>query len=109
MATAAEYRESELDFNQYGGDGTDCLVDWDSGRIPAVVSDAEYLPGDREAGIQRKMLSVRKSDLNVLPEIGDEIRLNMDPEKVDSGQYWRVEKVVPLEFEYDIYFCRYVS
>lgn len=109
MSTAREILADELAFNQYGEDGSDCLIDWDQAQIPAVVSDVEYRPGEDEADIERKMVSVQKADIQVRPEPGDEILLNLDSQKVDGGDYWRVEKVRDLDLEYDIYFFRYVS
>jgi len=109
MTTVADIRAAELGFNQYGEDGQDRLIDWDDEQVPALVSDVELKPYDTGADIIRKMVSVRKSDLPARPEVGNEIRLNLDLTKVADGDYWRVEKVVDLDLEYDIYFYRYVG
>jgi len=87
------------------------LIDWDDDRITVVISDVESKNGPIQIDndVEMKIVSVRKTDLPDRPDIGDEIRLNLDIMKVDDGDYWRVEKVVDLELVYDIYFSRYVS
>jgi hypothetical protein len=109
MTTVKEIRAAELDFNQYGEDGQDRLIDWDGDQIPALVSDVETKAYDAGTDVVRKLVSVRRSDLAVVPDVGDEIRLNLDAAKVDDGDYWRVEKVVGLDYEYDIYFERFLA
>ena len=109
MTPLQDIRAAELGYNQYGDDGTSRLIDWDGERIPGLVSDVDAVPGDAEAGIERKMISVRKADINVKPVPGDEILLNLDFGTVDDGDYWAVAKVRDMALEYDIYFTRYVS
>jgi len=109
MTSLNDIQASELNFNQYGADGTDRLIVWDGDRIPGLVSEVESKSGEFESGIERKLVSVRKSDIRVKPEADDEVRLSLDYLKVDDGEYWHVEKVRELELEYDVYFYRNVS
>ncbi len=85
-------------------------IDWDNDTMVVLVEDMEAQEGD-EVGtrIERKKVEVRQKDLNQRPVTGDQIRLNLDPGKVDQGDYWFVDTVAEPPGIYAIVFYRFVS
>ena len=85
------------------------LIYWDNVEIPALVSDPEEKPGDLEAQIIRKTVAVQKKNISVAPEVGDQIKLKLDPAIVDGGEYWTVGAVKALWHEWEVSFFRYIA
>ena len=98
-------RQAEADFNFYGEDKAP--IEWDGERIPAMVSDAEAVAGPLETGLERKMISLRQTDLAVQPEPGDQVSVNLAPKIRRHPDFWEIEKVLDLSGEYDITIYRY--
>jgi len=92
--------------DEFGG-----FIDWEDVRIKAVVSEVESKGGGFEiaTGLERKIVSIMMDTINHQPEFGDQVRLNLDPEKVNGGDIWTVERVLDADGMYDIYFYRNVS
>ncbi len=109
VSTFKEQEKLDLDNVFYNTKEHAIEIDWDADRIVVIENPVESEGNEFETGGEKKLISVRKSSINVRPAIDDEIRLNFDLEKVDFGDYWRVEKVTELEFEWNIVFVRYVS
>ena len=83
---------------------------WEDGKILANVSDEETdTQGYEGVRVQRKIVSIKMDSIRVLPAVGDQVRLNLDIEKVDFGDIWTVEKVGDDDGMLDVNFIRYVS
>jgi hypothetical protein len=85
-------------------------IDWDNDTMVVLVEDMEAREGE-EIGtrIERKKVVVRQKDLHHRPFTGDQIRLNLDPGKVDMGDHWNVDTVADPPGIYEIVFYRVVS
>ncbi|MCP4683384.1 MAG: hypothetical protein GY864_13720 [Desulfobacterales bacterium] len=109
VSTFKEQEKLDLDNVFYNTKERAIEIDWDDDRIVVLEDQVESEGNEFETGLEKKLITVRKSSINVGPAIDDEIRLNFDLEKVDFGDYWRVEKVTNLEYEWQIVFVRNVS
>ncbi len=114
MITFRDCMKADLENVIFNMDENAVEIDWDNDRIVAIVSDVESVDNkDFDEGIEsiieRKMITIMQDAVNVKPAIDDQVRLNLDPAKVDFGDYWIISKVDEPDGMYEIYFYRNVT
>jgi hypothetical protein len=82
---------------------------WDGEPITAVVEDVEAKDGIIESGLEQKSVRVKKADIHVRLQHGDQVLLTLDPGIVDGGEVWDIDRVKDHGDEYEVLFTRYVS
>ncbi|MCG8637477.1 MAG: hypothetical protein MI863_26860 [Desulfobacterales bacterium] len=82
---------------------------WDGEKITVIVEDVEAREGMLESGLEEKLIRVRRKDIHVRLQQGDQVILGLDPGLVHGGERWHIAKVNEAGDEYVVLFERSVS